>query len=99
MVADLCGLCGHCAHERAGLAQIEELRRKLEAENEYLREEAESGTNSAIVDSSPALRQVLDQISLVGPTDATVLIQGESGSGKELVARAIHECDSNPLSC
>ena len=75
-------------------AQIEELRRKLEAENEYLREEVESGTSSAIVGSSPVLRQVLDQISLVGPTDATVLIQGESGSGKELVARAIHECSS-----
>jgi transcriptional regulator with GAF, ATPase, and Fis domain len=61
-------------------AQIEELRRKLEAENEYLREEVESGAGSAIVGSSPALRQVLDQISLVGPTDATVLIQGEFGS-------------------
>ena len=73
-------------------AQIEELRRKLEAENEYLREEVESGTSSEIVGSSPVLRQVLDQISLVGPTDATVLIQGESGSGKELVARAIHAC-------
>ena len=75
-------------------AQIEELRRKLEAENEYLREEVGSGTSSEIVGNSPALRQVLDQISLVGPTDATVLIQGESGSGKELVARAIHECSS-----
>jgi transcriptional regulator with GAF, ATPase, and Fis domain len=74
--------------------QIEELRRKLEEENEYLREEVESGTSSEIVGSSPALRHVLDQISLVGPTDATVLIQGESGSGKELVARAIHECSS-----
>ena len=48
----------------------------------YLREEVESGTSSAIVGSSPVLRQVLDQISLVGPTDATVLIQGESGSGQ-----------------
>jgi transcriptional regulator with GAF, ATPase, and Fis domain len=81
------------ANARA-FAQIEELRRKLEAENEYLREEVESGTSSGIVGSSSALRQVLDQIALVGPTDATVLIQGESGSGKELVARAIHECSA-----
>src|SRR6476660_3287635 len=43
-----------------------------------------------IVGSSPVLRAVLDQLRTVAPTDATVLIEGETGTGKELVARAIH---------
>jgi formate hydrogenlyase transcriptional activator len=44
-----------------------------------------------IVGSSPALRAVLDQVRIVAPTGATVLIEGETGTGKELVARAVHE--------
>lgn len=44
-----------------------------------------------IIGDSPALRLVLDQIHVVAPTDSTVLIHGETGTGKELVARAIHE--------
>ena len=43
-----------------------------------------------IVGSSPALRAVLDQVRIVAPTGATVLIGGETGTGKELIARAIH---------
>jgi formate hydrogenlyase transcriptional activator len=43
-----------------------------------------------IVGASPALREVFDQVLTVGPTDCTVLIQGETGTGKELIARAIH---------
>src|SRR6476646_8009435 len=43
-----------------------------------------------IVGSSPVLRVVLDQLRTVAPTEATVLIEGETGTGKELVARAIH---------
>jgi DNA-binding NtrC family response regulator len=46
---------------------------------------------SEIVGQSPALRQVLRQVELVAPSDATVLILGETGTGKELIARAIHE--------
>ena len=45
----------------------------------------------AIVGDSPPVRRLLDQIAQVAPTDSTVLIQGETGTGKELVARAIHE--------
>jgi DNA-binding NtrC family response regulator len=45
----------------------------------------------ALVGESPALARVLEQIAQVAPTDSTVLIQGETGTGKELVARAIHE--------
>ena len=49
---------------------------------------------------SAALRKVLDQVQTVAPTDSTVLIEGETGTGKELVARAIHthSCDGPALS-
>ena len=48
----------------------------------------------AIVGESPAVRRMLEQIAQVAPTDSTVLIQGETGTGKELVARAIHEAST-----
>jgi formate hydrogenlyase transcriptional activator len=44
-----------------------------------------------IVGNSPALRRVLDQVAIVGPTNATVLLHGETGTGKELISRAIHK--------
>jgi DNA-binding NtrC family response regulator len=47
---------------------------------------------SEIVGNSTALRQVLQQVETVAPTDSTVLILGETGTGKELIARAVHEC-------
>ena len=60
-------------------------------ENVALREEiVRSSMFEEIVGSSDALRTVLNQIAKVAPTDSTVLIQGETGTGKELVARAIH---------
>src|SRR5258708_24079775 len=45
-----------------------------------------------IIGKSPALRRVLDMVRVVAPTDATVLINGETGTGKELIAQAIHRC-------
>src|SRR5436190_994773 len=60
-------------------------------ENVALREEiVRSSMFEEIVGSSKALRQVLTQVAKIAPTDSTVLIQGETGTGKELVARAIH---------
>jgi formate hydrogenlyase transcriptional activator len=53
--------------------------------------DAEGGAFTDIVGDSPALRRVLVQVERVAPTDATVLILGETGTGKELIARAIHE--------
>src|SRR5271165_2802677 len=47
-----------------------------------------------IVGKSPALQKVLDQVAIVAPTDSTVLLHGETGTGKELVARAIHKLSS-----
>ncbi|MFL5537939.1 MAG: sigma-54-dependent transcriptional regulator [Longimicrobiaceae bacterium] len=61
----------------------------LKAENARLRGEVES--RHQIVGRSFALRQVLDRVEKVAPTDARVLITGENGTGKELVARAVHE--------
>lgn len=72
--------------------QIARLQRALEQERDYLREEVKvAGSFGDIIGDSDALRSVLDQVDAVAKTEATVLILGESGSGKELIARAIHE--------
>jgi len=64
---------------------------RLRRENIALREEIDkSSMFEEIVGTSPALKSVLSRISKVAPTDSTVLITGETGTGKELVARAIH---------
>ncbi len=64
---------------------------KLQQENVALREEIDrTSMFEEIVGTSPALQAVLSRISKVAPTDSTVLISGETGTGKELVARAIH---------
>ena len=64
---------------------------KLQQENIALREEIDRASMfEEIVGTSPALQAVLSRISKVAPTDSTVLISGETGTGKELVARAIH---------
>jgi PAS domain S-box-containing protein len=65
---------------------------RVQSENLALREEVDrSSMFEEIVGSSPPLRTVLSQVSKVAPTDSTVLITGETGTGKELVARAIHK--------
>ena len=71
--------------------QIAQLKDKLTEEKLYLEEEIQTNYNfEEIVGESRALKQVLKQIETVAPTDSTVLILGETGSGKELVARALH---------
>jgi transcriptional regulator with GAF, ATPase, and Fis domain len=71
--------------------EITALKRRLEEECEYLREEVrEASSFGELIGSSPALAAVGRQIDLVAPTDASVLILGETGTGKELVAREIH---------
>ena len=76
---------------RAALVEVEVLKSRLQDENVYLQDEIHIEHNYAeMVGSSPALLDVLGQIERVAPTDATVLVYGETGTGKELVARAIH---------
>lgn len=71
--------------------KIEQLSEQLRQENTYLQEEVKTGANfEEIIGTSPALLSVFKSISQVAPTDYTVLIQGETGTGKELIARAIH---------
>jgi len=73
-------------------AEIERLNGLLEQERDYLREEVRAtGQFGDIVGTSPALGMLLAQVEAVAKTNATVLILGESGSGKELIARAIHQ--------
>jgi formate hydrogenlyase transcriptional activator len=71
--------------------EIDNLKARLEKENVYLREELRTEHNfEEIVGNSPALLKALHAVDQVAPTDSTVLIYGETGTGKELVARAIH---------
>ena len=71
--------------------EIAALKGKLEKENVYLREEIRTEHNfEEIVGNSPAILSVLRTVEQVAPTDSTVLIYGETGTGKELIARAIH---------
>jgi len=72
--------------------RIEQLNAQLAREKLYLEDEIRSEQLfEDIIGRSPALRRVLHEIETVAPTDSTVLITGETGSGKELVARAIHQ--------
>jgi len=76
---------------RAALAEVESLKNRLQAENLYLQEEIRKEHNfEEMVGNSPALLALLQKVQRVANTDATVLICGETGSGKELIARAIH---------
>jgi len=71
--------------------RVAELKDRFAEEKAYLEEELNTEYNfEEIVGESAALRRVLKQVETVAPTDATVLVQGETGTGKELVARAIH---------
>jgi len=72
--------------------EIAALKARLEKENVYLQEEIRNEHNfEEIVGNSPALLDLLRRVDQVAPTDSSVLIYGETGTGKELIARAIHD--------
>ena len=71
--------------------EITALKSRLEQENVYLQEEISSAHGFGdLIGESPALQQIFHQINMVAPTESTVLITGATGTGKELIARAIH---------
>jgi len=72
--------------------EIKRLKDRLHDENMALREQIDQAFMfEEIVGTSPALKSVISSIKIVAPTDSTVLITGETGTGKEMVARAIHK--------
>lgn len=76
---------------RSALSRVEELRERLEGDRGDFRKEAEAEYESSeIVGNSPGIEHALAIVEQVAPTDATVLILGDTGTGKELVARAVH---------
>ncbi len=71
--------------------ELNELKNKLKQEKLYLEDEIRSELNfEEIIGEDPEILKVLSQVKIVAPTDATVLILGETGTGKELIARAVH---------
>lgn len=81
------------SHQKLELAfeEIKNLQSKLESENIYLKEEIQTEHNfEEIIGTSNALKKVIEKIKKVAGTETTVLIRGETGTGKELIARSVH---------
>jgi PAS domain S-box-containing protein len=91
MLGEIAGQMAMAVNNAVAFRQVSEVRDRLDQERQYLEDEINIENQfEDIVGESTGLRQVLKEIETVAPTDATVLIQGETGTGKELLARAIH---------
>ena len=78
--------------ERRRRARLHQRKQQLMTEVNHLRHEVRvGGSFGSVIGGSKSLERVLEQVALVAPTDATVLLMGETGTGKELIARAIHD--------
>src|ERR1700722_10444839 len=92
LLVQVAGQVAIAVENAVAFQEIGELKNKLAQEKLYLEDEIRSEMNfEEIVGEGPSLRAVLKQVETVAPTDSTVLIQGETGTGKELIARAIHD--------
>jgi transcriptional regulator with GAF, ATPase, and Fis domain len=76
------------------IAEIKVLKDRLEQENAYLKAAAQIRPSQGVVGKSPCFLSVLDEIGLVAQTDSTVLLLGETGTGKEVLAQAIHDASA-----
>jgi transcriptional regulator with GAF, ATPase, and Fis domain len=77
---------------RQALDEVRQLQDKLQQENAYLRQEVKDYLgHKRLTGQSPALQRVISQVEQVAPTGSTVLLQGETGTGKEVIASAIHD--------
>jgi formate hydrogenlyase transcriptional activator len=95
LISHIAGQIAIAVENALQFRELEELKNKLAAEKLYLEEEIRTEHNFAeIIGRSPALKHVLLEVETVAPTDSVVLIQGETGTGKELIARAIHDLSS-----
>ena len=73
------------------LTEVQSLRQRLLAESRYLEKEiAETGRFEEIIGESESIRAIFHQVEQVAPTEATILVLGETGTGKELIARTVH---------
>ncbi|HZV05732.1 MAG TPA: sigma 54-interacting transcriptional regulator [Gemmataceae bacterium] len=91
LLAQVAGQIALAVENALAYRQIEELKDKLTEEKLYLENEIRTEYRFAeIVGSSQTIQNILRQVEIVAPADTTVLIQGETGTGKELIARAIH---------
>jgi len=91
LLAQVAGQVAIAVENALAFQEIAELKNKLAQEKLYLEDEIRSEMNfDEIVGEGASLRAVLKQVETVSPTDSTVLITGETGTGKELIARAIH---------
>jgi formate hydrogenlyase transcriptional activator len=90
-LAQIAGQVAIAIDNALAYGQITELKDQLAQEKLYLEDELRSEMNfEEIIGNSPALQKVLRQVEAVAPTGSTVLIYGETGTGKELIARAVH---------
>ena len=92
LLSQVAGQIAIAIDKAMGYDEVSEQKNKLAEEKLYLEEEFRSEMGfERIIGSSPALRHVLQLVETVAPSDSTVLLLGETGTGKELIARAIHE--------